>query len=203
MQIYDIIMLTVLVSATIFGAWKGLAWQVASLGAIFLSYYVAVRFRDQVSEHINAAEPWNAFLAMLLLYVGTSFVIWLGFRFVSGFIEKVRLKSFDRQIGALFGLAKGVVLCIIITLFAVTLLGAAQRQTIIESRSGHYIALLLDQAHGIMPSEIHEVLHPYIHEPISNGLTGQGTARPADQLIPVDELLQAINDEFAAPKTRR
>ncbi len=188
MQIYDVIMLIVLVSTTLFGAWKGLAWQVASLSAIFFSYYVAVEYRDPVASQINAAPPWNVFLAMLLLYVGTSFLIWLTFRFVASFIDRVRLKAFDRQIGALFGLAKGVVLCVIITLFAVTLLGEAQRQTIIESRSGYYIAQLLDQAHGVIPSEIHDILHPYLHEPLDRHL-----GQEPDQLVPVDQIFQAFD----------
>jgi membrane protein required for colicin V production len=101
---------------------------------------------------------------MLLLYVGTSFAIWVVFRMVSRFIDRVKLKEFDRQIGALFGLAKGVLLCVIITLFAVTLLGDQQRQAIIQSKSGYYIALFLDKADRVLPREVHEVLHPYIHQ---------------------------------------
>lgn len=206
MQIYDIIMLIVLLSATVFGAWKGLAWQVASLSAIFFSYYVAMEFREPVSQYINASPPWNVFVAMLLLYVGTSFVIWLVFRFISSFIDRVRLKSFDRQIGALFGFAKGVVLCVIITLFAVSLLGEEQRKTIIDSHSGHYIAVLLDQTHGFIPKEIHGVVHPYVHEPIDEQLgTAESGAREGglDQLIPVDELFQALDRGSPPPEIQR
>jgi len=164
MDTYDILMIAVLVVATLFGAWKGLAWQVASLAAIVASYYVAFHFRDRLAAHIHTAPPWNVFLAMLVLYVGTSFAIWVLFRLVSGLIDRVKLKEFDRQIGALFGLAKGVLLCVIITLFAVTLLGDGQRQAIIHSRSGYYIAVLLDKADRMLPQEVHDVLHPYIHE---------------------------------------
>ena len=71
MEIYDIIMLVVLLGATLFGAWKGLAWQVASMGAIVASYFVALEFRDQVSSFISAKPPWNIFIAMLVLYIGT------------------------------------------------------------------------------------------------------------------------------------
>jgi membrane protein required for colicin V production len=77
-------------------------------------------------------------------------------------IEKVKLKEFDRQIGAIFGLAKGVLLCVLITLFAVTLLSEPQRQAICNSRSGYYIAVLLDKADGVIPGELHQVLDPYI-----------------------------------------
>ena len=67
MQTYDLIMLIVLGGATILGAWKGMAWQVASLASIGVSYFVAVQFYQPVAAHIGAAPPWNQALAMLLL----------------------------------------------------------------------------------------------------------------------------------------
>lgn len=163
MQVYDIIMIVVLLGATLFGAYKGLAWQIASLGAIVASYFVAMNFRDDVAKLIDATPPWNMFLAMLILYVGTSFVIWMGFRFVSNTLDRMKLKEFDRQLGGLLGFAKGVLLCVIITLFAMTLLGDAHRRTIVGSRSGYYIAIVLDKSHMVMPGELHDVLHPYVH----------------------------------------
>ena len=74
----------------------------------------------------------------------------------------MKLKEFDRQVGALFGFAKGVLLCVLITLFAVTLLSEPQRQAICNSKSGYYIAILLDKADAVIPGEVHEVLDPYI-----------------------------------------
>ncbi len=145
------------------GAWKGLAWQVASLAAIFASYIVAYQFRHTLAEWIPIQAPWSIFLAMLLLYILTSFVIWILFGWIRKLIDRVKLKEFDRQIGALFGLIKGALLCVIITLFAVTLLGEAQREAIVNSRSGYYIAVLLSESRGLMPEEIHEVLEPYLH----------------------------------------
>jgi membrane protein required for colicin V production len=163
MQTYDIIMLVVLAATTFLGFRKGLAWQIASVAAIVVSYLVAVQFREVLAPRIDAEPPWNTFLAMLILYVGTSFVIWLVFQFVRGFIDRAKLHEFDHQLGAVFGLAKGVLLCVIITLFAVTLLSDDQRRQIIHSRSGLCIAQLLDRADAIMPEELHEFLHPYLH----------------------------------------
>ena len=162
-ETYDIVMLAVLLAATAFGAWKGLAWQLASLAAIFASYVVAYQFRHIFAEWIPVPAPWSIFLAMLLLYVLTSLGIWIIFQWVAKYIDRLKLKEFDRQIGALLGLAKGAILCVIITLFAVTLLGDQQRESIVNSRSGYYIAVLLNRSRGLMPEEIHEVLGPYLH----------------------------------------
>ncbi len=162
MQAYDLIMLIVLGMSMIFGAIKGFAWQVASLTSILVSYLVAYRFRFQVAEMIHAAPPWNQFLAMLILFVGTSFVIWVGFRLLSSAIDQVRLKEFDRHIGAAFGLAKGVLYCILITMFAMSLLGPNQQAAICQSKSGFYITTVLDNCVGVLPKEIHEVVGPYL-----------------------------------------
>jgi len=162
MDTYDAIMLLVLAVATVFGARKGLAWQVASVSSIVASYFIAYQFREPVAQMIDADPPWNRFLAMLIVYLSSALAIWTAFRFVSGLIERVKLKEFDQHAGAALGFCRGVLWCVIITLFAVTLLGEAQRQKIIQSRSGHYIALLLDRSETVMPAELHGVLAPYL-----------------------------------------
>jgi hypothetical protein len=35
---------------------------------------------------------------------------------------------------------------------------------VLQSRSGYYIAVLIDRAHYIMPEEVHDVIGPYIHQ---------------------------------------
>ena len=162
MEIYDIIMLVVLVAAMLFGAFKGFAWQLASIASILVSYVVAYKYREPFSQSIQAEPPWNRFLAMLILYIGTALVIWVAFRMISGSIDRLKLREFDRQVGALFGLAKGALYCMLITLFAVTLLGDGAREKIVSSKSGHYIAQVLDRSQAVIPPEIHEVVQPYL-----------------------------------------
>jgi uncharacterized membrane protein required for colicin V production len=107
-QTYDLIMLAILIGAAIFGAIKGFAWQIASIASLAISYVVAYRYRDQVATYIDAEPPWNSILAMLLLYVGTSFATWIGFRVFSGMIDKVKLKEFDRHLGSHSRHAQGI-----------------------------------------------------------------------------------------------
>lgn len=153
-EIYDIIMIVVLLSAMIFGAVKGFAWQLASIASIVVSYVVAYRFREPFSESIQAEPPWNRFLAMLILYVGTSLVIWVAFRMIRGSIDRMKLKEFDRQIGAFFGLAKGALYCTLITLFAVTL-----------------------------SADIHQVVGPFL-EKFNDKLDQPGIANPTQNNVP-------------------
>jgi membrane protein required for colicin V production len=156
----------VLVAATIFGLWKGMAWQIASLASLVVSYIASLRFSAQLAATgwFGQQAPLNRFVAMLAIYVATSFVIWTLFRFVSGAIDKVRLESFDKQLGAMFGFAKGVLLCVAITFFAVTLLPQPQGEAIVSSQSGRYIVALLDKSHSVFPPELHQVLDPYLNK---------------------------------------
>jgi membrane protein required for colicin V production len=163
LQPYDIFMLAVIVLTTIFGAWKGMAWQIASLASLVVSSLVAMHFGGPLAPYFSQREPWNRFLAMLVLYVLTSLIIWLGFRVIAGMIDRVHLREFDRQIGAFFGLAKGVLLCLVITFFAVTLSEAA-RQTVLRARSGYYIARFIQRANPVMPEEVRSLLGKYIDE---------------------------------------
>ena len=83
MSLYDIAMIIVFLGAIWFGYWKGLAWQIASVAAIFLSYFVAVTFPDAISPYISAEPPFNRFAAMLILFIGTSLIVWTIFASVS------------------------------------------------------------------------------------------------------------------------
>ncbi len=157
-------MLVILVGAALFGAVKGFAWQLASIASICVSYFVAYRFREPMSQSIQADPPWNRFLAMLILYVGTALVIWVLFRMVSQSIDKMKLKEFDRQVGALFGLAKGALYCTLITLFAVTLFGDRARELVVQSKSGRYISQVLDKSEAVIPEEVQQVIGPYLEK---------------------------------------
>jgi len=164
MQTYDVLMLLVLVCATMFGFWKGMAWQLASLASLVVSYVMALKFSARLAPTFGDTAPWNRFVAMLAIYIVTSFIIWTAFRLVSGVIDKVKLEAFDKQLGAMFGLAKGVLLCVAVTFFAVTLLPPTQGEMIVGSQSGQYIVAFLNKADAVVPPELHDVIGPYLHK---------------------------------------
>jgi membrane protein required for colicin V production len=153
----------VLLGSTAFGIYKGMAWQIASLTSLVLSYFVALKFSGQLAPHLGQEEPLNRIGAMLVLYVITSLVVWILFRLVAKAIDRVKLKEFDHQIGGLMGAAKGVLYCVVVTFFAV-FLSAESRDRVLESRSGHYIAVLIDRVDPILPPEARETLGPYLQK---------------------------------------
>lgn len=187
MQPYDILMLVVLVGATLFGFWKGMAWQIASLASLVLSALAAIHFSGRLAPVFGEQSPWNRYIAMLVIYMVTALAIWLVFRLVANIIDRVRLKEFDRQIGAIFGMAKGVLLCIVITFFVVTLSESA-RQIVLGTQSGRYIALLIKNATPVLPEEITNHLGEYIQK-LDDKLDPD---TPAD--LPPNETLSGLSD---------
>jgi membrane protein required for colicin V production len=201
MELYDIVMLVIVAGAVFFGFLKGFAWQIASLLSLVASYFLALRFADSLAPQISSDPRIAKYLAMLVIYCGTSLAVWLGFRVVSGAISRIQLREFDRQMGGLFGLAKGALICTIITFFAVTL-SEQSRAAVLRSKSGVYIARFLHAATPVMPPEVTEMLGPYIDKldrgldpnqsidhpqlpnlPLPNGQNGPGMQMPTyDQM---------------------
>jgi len=160
---YDLVMLGILAGAALLGYFKGMVWQLAWIAGIVASSYVAFRFGAVLAPFFGSQAPWNRFAAMLAIYVGTSLAVWLVFRVISGAINAVHLSAFDHQLGLLLGLAKGVLLCVVVTFFSVTL-APAYRHQIVASRSGRLVAELIVRADTYLPKEIHETVDPFVKQ---------------------------------------
>lgn len=192
MQTYDFIMLGVFGASVFFGLRKGFAWQVASISSIVVSYFVSRNFAGIVAEKIGGDPAWNKFLAMFILFFGSSLAIWMVFGVVRSTIERWHLKAFDSQVGAALGAAKGALLCIIITLFGVSLLGESVRQSICTSLSGNYVAHALARLKGIVPPEIDTYIGPYVERfnnemNVRQGGLGTGGGVAGNPMAPVPD----------------
>jgi membrane protein required for colicin V production len=173
MASYDILVLIVLALTTLLGAIKGFAWQVASLTALFASYLVAYKFRVAVAAWLPIAAPMNTLVAMLVLYATCSMAIWFLFHQIRKVIDRMKLKEFDKQLGALFGFLKGALLCVVVTLFAIALLGERERDAILGSHTGRWIVRGLDRVQSVVPDELHELVNPLLKR-IDDRLEQQG-----------------------------
>jgi membrane protein required for colicin V production len=179
-----------------------MAWQLAALASVIVSAAVALKGGASLAPYFHVHDPWDRVLAMLVLYVVTAAAIWFVFRLVKRVIDRVELKEFDRQLGAIFGLLKGIVYCILITFFAVTLSESA-RQVILVSRSGHFIARAIHKANPVLPADIHRLLGTYIDE-LDAKLHAPPDAsnRPADSVPPTSNLDHGPNGAGSLPTTR-
>lgn len=160
---YDLVMLGILAAAAALGYFKGIVWQIAWIAGIAASSFLALRFSGQLAPFVGQQAPWNRLIAMLAIYVGTSLAVWLVFRVISGAINAIHLSAFDHQLGLLLGLAKGVLMCIVVTFFAVTL-APAYRDQIVASRSGKLVAEIIMRADEVLPPNIAEPVQPFVKQ---------------------------------------
>jgi membrane protein required for colicin V production len=160
---YDLVMLGLLAGAAVLGYFKGIIWQLAWIAGIAASSWVAIRFGGPLAPFFGQQGPWNKLVAMLALYLATSLVVWLLFRVVAGFIDAIHLSAFDHQLGLLFGLAKGVLLCVVVTFFAITM-APGYRGQIVASRSGRLVAELIVRSDQFLPREVIEAVDPFVRQ---------------------------------------
>lgn len=183
---FDGVILLILIVATVRGAVKGLVWQLAWIAAIVLSFAFSQFASVTVADAIPVEPPLNRWLAMLGLYVVAAFVSFALAIRLRDWIEKMKFKDFDRHLGMIFGFLKGAALSLVVIFFSVTL-SETIRETALHSRSGYAAAVVMQQLHPVMPAELHDVLHPYIHDLDEvNGVDvhahdgGQGSERDRD-----------------------
>lgn len=202
---YDLVMLGILAAAALLGYFKGMVWQLAWIAGIVASSYVSFRFGTVLAPYFGTQSPWNRFAAMLAAYAGTSICVWLVFRVISKAINAVHLSAFDHQLGLLLGLAKGALLCVVITFFSVTL-APNYRHQIVASRSGRLVAELIVRADTYLPKEIHETVDPFVKQfeqqfqqpsGVPAATTGQSPAIAADQLSPLKAMWDGVTSAAA------
>lgn len=160
---YDLLTLGILAVTTIRGAAKGIAWQLAAIAALVLCFVFATPLSIAIAPYIKLDPPLNRWVAMLGIYLVFSFATFATARTFRGWLEKERFVEYDRHLGAVFGLVKGVTLSLVLTFFVVAM-SEKGRSYILHTYTGYAAAKIMDGLHPIMPEELHDVLEPYIHE---------------------------------------
>ncbi|QDU79742.1 Colicin V production protein [Polystyrenella longa] len=160
---YDLLIFAILIYAIIRGAMKGLVWQLAAIAAIVLCFFFAESASLLLAPYIGLNPPLDRWVAMLFLYFIFSFASFALARGLKEGLEKAKFDDFDRHLGALFGLVKGVVFSIVLTFFVVTIYDES-RTFIMGTHSGYYAAIIMDRMHPVMPEGLSEMLEPYIHK---------------------------------------
>jgi len=126
----DAVMLGVIVVSALLGAMRGLTLEVLSLAGWVVAWFAGLWLGPPLAPHLPIGDVGStlngiaAFACAFLLVL----VLWgLAARMVSALVGRTLLRPFDRGLGAVFGVLRGlVVLLAIATLFTFTPLGTAQ-----------------------------------------------------------------------------
>lgn len=163
LTIFDFIVIGILAVMTIRGGLKGFVSQVASLVALVAGWIVAARCASLLAPVIPLEEPWNRYAAMLVLFLAVWIGVWLVRRSIVSALKSLNMKEFDRQLGAMVGFLKGLMVCMILTFFGVSL-SEQTRHYVLSSKSGHYIAMAINKTGALIPADVCRRLHEQIEK---------------------------------------
>jgi membrane protein required for colicin V production len=196
MTLYDAAMAAVVVLGMVWGAWRGLTWQVASLASLVLGYSVASSASAGLAAHFPGEPIVARALAMLALYVLTSGGIFGLAWMIRATLRRLRFEAYDRHLGMVLGGLEGALLGVIATLFVVSL-APQSRGPIFASPSGRVVGGLMAAVGPALPGEVRDVLAPFW-----SGGPAPGPG-PGPAAVPVAEADPAAAFEAEVDRLRR
>jgi membrane protein required for colicin V production len=115
----DWVLLGVLLASMVVGLWRGLVYEVLSLAGWVAAFVVAQWLAADVVGWLpfvkGAPASVQYAVAFAVVFVATVFAAGLVSWLIKKLVETVGLRPVDRTLGGLFGLARGVVLLLALT----------------------------------------------------------------------------------------
>lgn len=115
----DWVLLGVLLASMVVGLWRGLVYEVLSLAGWVAAFVVAQWLAPEVVGWLpfvkGAPASVQYAVAFAVVFVGTVFAAGMVSWLIKKLVETVGLRPVDRTLGGVFGLARGVVLLLALT----------------------------------------------------------------------------------------
>ncbi|GGY24989.1 CvpA family protein [Paludibacterium paludis] len=121
MTVFDYAVLAILAGSAVIALMRGFVAEVLSLGAWLVAFWCAKEFSPAVSAFMPSEVPTEG-LRLVAAFVLLFFLVWLATALLrvtlTGLLDAAGLGGVNRLFGALFGLARGAVLVVILVLVA-------------------------------------------------------------------------------------
>jgi membrane protein required for colicin V production len=148
-------------ASMVVGLWRGLVYEVLSLAgwvaAFFLAQWLATDVVAWVPFVQNAAPSVQYAVGYVLVFVGSLFVFALLSWLVKKLIESVGLRPVDRVLGGAFGLARGVVLLLALTV-VLQLTGLSKSDWWQSAKGPVWLDLMIQGLKPLMPESMAKFL---------------------------------------------
>ena len=149
-QIVDLVVLAVLLYCAVKGASRGLLSQLAWVVALLLCFKFSGTLAPAIEPMIGVDPPLKQWIAMLAVYVGLCGVSFFAAGMLSSWMQKAKIIDFDKHLGGVLGLVKGVVICMTAMFFAITM-SEPMRQIVSKTYSGYAAAVILHNSQFLIP----------------------------------------------------
>jgi membrane protein required for colicin V production len=176
MTVYDAAMVGLIVAGMVWGAFRGITWQVASIASLVLGYSVSHPLSGRLAGSFPGEPVVARALAMLAIYAAVSGGVFVVAWLIRATLRKLKFEAFDRHLGMLLGGMEGALLGLVITLFVVSL-APQTRDPIFASPTGKVVGQFMAAVGPVLPDEARGVLAPFW----SSSPAASGSKRIADR----------------------
>jgi membrane protein required for colicin V production len=118
MATVDWILLGILGLSFLLGVWRGLVYEVLSVFVWIAAFVLAQWFAPEVGAKLpmaGSAESLRYAAGFVVVFIGSAFVAGVLVQVVKRLVAAVGLRPVDRTLGAVFGLIRGAILLLAIT----------------------------------------------------------------------------------------
>ena len=149
-SIVDLVALAILLYCAVKGASRGLLSQLSWVIALLLCFKFSGTLAPRIEPMIGVAPPLKQWLAMLAVYVGLCGVSFVVAGMLSSWMAKAKIIDFDKHLGGILGFVKGVIICMTIMFFAITM-SVPMRNIVSQTYSGYAAAIILHNSRHLIP----------------------------------------------------
>ena len=114
MNFLDIFLVAVILFDAYLGYRKGIVIEICTLAALLLGVYAGIKFSGIISGWINGlmSEPskWVPLISFAICFITVVVLVFFIGKWLERFVKITALKPIDKILGAIFGLAKFIVL---------------------------------------------------------------------------------------------
>lgn len=125
---FDLVVLCIIVVFLARGLWIGFFRQLAALAALIGGYWLAAHFHEQIAPYVSRFidDPKLIFLASVIaIFLASVLFFTLLGKLLRFGMEVTLLGWFDRLLGGLVGVVKGVVVCALVYMFLASSMSAS------------------------------------------------------------------------------
>ena len=114
---FDVFALIIIGLSVIYSVWKGMVREAFSLVALVVAYLVALNFYSDFAgliEGVITEETLAHILSFILLFIASLLFVAMVGRAIKKFLHSTHtISGWDRVLGGIFGMAKGILLMIV------------------------------------------------------------------------------------------
>ena len=151
----DWILIAALSASMLLGALRGLVYEVLSVTGWIAAFLLAQWFSPDVAEKLpmqNSGEALRYAAAFVLVFIASVFLAGLISALMKKIISVVGLRPVDRMMGAIFGLFRGLILLLALSV-VVHMTALQESDWWLESQGGPMLMTLLKGLRPMLPEK--------------------------------------------------